>query len=72
MREVESLKNKELYIELRNILRIANQAAVQAKLENKKFGIPKIFSRNEIIYFEFENGEITTKRPDILKVEKRA
>lgn len=67
MKEVEKLANDDLYIELRNILRIANQAANQAKLENKKYGIPKIFSRNRILYFEFANGQITTQRPEILK-----
>ena len=36
MIEVEKLANDDLYIEMRNIVRIANQAASQAKLENKK------------------------------------
>lgn len=67
MREVEKLQNSELYLEMRNILRIANQAAMKAKIENKKYGIPKIFSRNNILYFEFENGQITTQRPQILE-----
>ena len=67
MKEVEKLENDELYLELRNILRIANQAAHQAKLDNKRYGIPKIFSRNKILYFELENGHITTQRPEILK-----
>jgi len=67
MKEVEKLSNIDLYIELRNVLRIANQAASQAKLENKKFGIPKIFTRKRILYFELDNGVITTERPEILK-----
>jgi len=67
MKEVEKLANNDLYIELRNILRIASHAANQAKLDNKKYGIPKIFARNQIIYFEFDNGKITTERPEILK-----
>ena len=67
MNEVEKLANNELYIELRNILRIASQAANQAKLDNKKYGIPKIFARNQNMYFEFDNGTITTQRPEILK-----
>jgi len=70
MIEVEKLANDDLYIEMRNIVRIANQAASQAKLENKKYGIPKIFARNNIIYFELESGEITTERPEILKKKK--
>jgi len=70
MREVEKLADEYIYIEMRNIVRIANQAASQAKLENKKYGIPKIFARNNIIYFELESGEITTERPEILKKKK--
>lgn len=66
MREVEKLDNDDLYIELRNILQIANRAASKAKLDNKKCGIPKIFTRNGILYFELEDGQITTRRPKIL------
>lgn len=67
MKEVEKLANDDLYLELRNILRIANQAASKAKAENLKYGIPKIFYRKGILYYELENGVITTQRPEILK-----
>lgn len=67
MKEVEKVKNPEIYLELRNILRIANKAANKAKLENSKFGIAKIFARNQILYFEYQNGTISTKRPKSLE-----
>lgn len=67
MKEVDQLKDDNLYLELRNILRIANFAAQSAKKENKEHGIPKIFSRNGILYYELINGEITTQKPEILK-----
>lgn len=67
MKEVEKLANDNLYLELRKVLRIANQAASKAKAENSKYGIPKIFYRKGILYYELDNGEITTQRPDILK-----
>ena len=67
MKEVESLPNKDIYIKLRNILRIARQAAQQAQLENEKLGIPKVFSRKGIIYYEYSNGEITTERPEMFR-----
>lgn len=67
MREVDNLKDSDLYLEMRDILRIANQAAMKAKEENKKYGIPKMFARNGIVYFEYDNGEITTEIPEILK-----
>ena len=67
MKEVEKISNDDLYLELRKILRIANQAASKAKAENLKYGIPKIFSRQGILYYELENGVITTERPEILR-----
>lgn len=67
MQEVDKLSNNDLYIELRNVLKIASKAARLAKLENIKHGIPKIFVRNGIVYYEFENGLITTQKPDVLK-----
>jgi len=67
MKEVEKISNDNLYLELRKILRIANQAAIRAKAENLKYGIPRIFSRRGILYYELESGLITTQRPEILK-----
>ncbi|MBI5916176.1 MAG: hypothetical protein HY842_12440 [Bacteroidetes bacterium] len=49
------------------IERIANQAVMKAKEENKRFGIPEFFSKNGVIYYVLEDGNITTERPEILK-----
>lgn len=67
MKEVEKLNDSNLYIEMRNIVRIANQAAKKAKEENLKYGIPRIFARNGILYYELVDGVITTEKPEILK-----
>lgn len=67
MKEVEKIPNDEFYLELRRVLRIANQAASKAKAENKKFGIPRIFSRKGILYYELADGQITTQPPEILE-----
>jgi hypothetical protein len=40
---------------------------MKAKEENKRLGIPEFFSKNGVIYYVLENGEITTKRPKILE-----
>jgi hypothetical protein len=40
---------------------------MQAKAENKRLGIPEFFSKNGVIYYVLENGELTTERPEILK-----
>lgn len=67
MKEVQKLSNSKLYIELRDVLKVGSKATLKAKLENKNHGIPKIFVRNGIVYFELENGQITTDRPEALK-----
>ena len=40
-------------------LRIANRAAKRAQEENRKRGIPNVYSFNEHIYYELPNGELT-------------
>lgn len=67
MKEVEKISNDDFYLELREVLRIANQAASRAKAENLRYGIPRIFSRKGILYYELSNGQITTQQPEILK-----
>ncbi|NJN77046.1 MAG: hypothetical protein HC803_00905 [Saprospiraceae bacterium] len=67
MKIVDKLSNSQLYIEARDIVRIANEAVVKAKAENKRFGIPEFFSKNGKIYFILESGEVTTKKPNIYK-----
>ena len=67
MKQVEKLANDELYLELRKVVQIANQAASKAKAENLKFGIPKIFWRKGTLYYELPDGRITTNRPEVLE-----
>lgn len=66
MKEVEKLADESIYIEMREIIRIGNQAVSKAKLENKKLGIPEVFAKNGVLYYVLENGEITKERPAIL------
>ena len=40
-------------------LRIANRAAKSAQEENRKKGIPNVYSFNGHIYYELPNGELT-------------
>lgn len=67
MKEVEKLKDKSIYIEMRDIIRIGNKAIMNAKAENKRLGIPEVFSKNGILYYLLPNGEITKERPQILQ-----
>ena len=67
MQEVDTLSDTSIYLKLRNILRIARQAAHAAQLENERYGIPKIFSRKGIMYYEYPDGRITTERPEMFE-----
>ena len=40
-------------------LRIGNHAAKRAQEENRKKGIPNVYSFNGHIYYELPNGELT-------------
>ena len=65
MKEVAKLADESLYIEARDILKIANQAVKKAKEDNKNHGIPEVFSKNGVLYYVLLNGEITKERPAI-------
>ena len=72
MKEVNKINDPKLYLELRDIMKIANEAVKKAKDENKQFGIPEYFWKNGKIYYLLDNGEITTETPEILKRRKTA
>ena len=49
----------EIYKQTLEFLRIANRAAKRAQEENRKKGIPNVYSFNGHIYYELPNGELT-------------
>ena len=49
----------EIYEQTLEFLRIANRAAKRAQEENRKKGIPNVYSFNGHIYYELPNGELT-------------
>ena len=51
--------NPEIYKQTLEFLRIANRAAKRAQEENRKKGIPNVYSFNGHIYYEQPNGELT-------------
>ena len=65
--KVDNLNNDKLYAEVADIIRIANKAVKEAKAENKRLGIPDTFVKGGKVYYELANGEITLKRPEIMK-----
>lgn len=53
----------ESYKQAHEFLRIANRAVKRAQEENRKKGIPNVYSFNGHIYYELPNGELTRKNP---------
>ena len=69
MKRVKKMDD-EMYIETREILRIANQAVAKAKAENKKQGIPDTFIKNGKLYYLSADGSITTIDPRTINASK--
>ena len=53
----------EIYRESIEIQRIGSRAVRKAQEENRKLGIPSVYSHNGIIYYELPNGELTRDDP---------
>ena len=53
----------ETYKRMYDFLRIGNRAVKKAQEENRKKGIPNVFSYNGHIYYELPNGELTKEDP---------
>ena len=53
----------EAYKQTREFLRIGNRAVRKAQEENRKKGIPNVYSYNGHIYYELPNGELTKEDP---------
>jgi hypothetical protein len=51
----------ETYEKALNIQRIGNLAVHKAQAENRRLGLPNVYSRNGKIIFEMPNGEIIVK-----------
>lgn len=62
---VKKLSNIKIYQHAIELKRIGTRAMKEAQDENKKLGIPNVYSRNGKLYYELPNGEITTKDPFI-------
>ena len=51
------------YTETIKFLQIANRAVKRAQEENRKRGIPNVYSYNGHIYYELPNGELAKEDP---------
>ncbi|MFO7847058.1 MAG: hypothetical protein R6V27_10880 [Balneolaceae bacterium] len=46
------------------ITRLGNRGVRKAQEENRKLGLPNVYSKNGKIYYQLPNGQITTKKPE--------
>ncbi len=53
----------ETYTRMYDFLRIGNRAVKKAQEENRKKGIPNVYSYNGHLYYELPNGELTKENP---------
>lgn len=63
MKQKTKLK-PETYERVLEFERIGNRAASQAREENRKFGLPNIYSLNGEIVYEMPDGEIVVKKAE--------
>jgi hypothetical protein len=47
----------------REYIRLGNRAAHAAQEENRRLGIPNVYSINGILYYELPNGELSRTDP---------
>ena len=60
---VDFIDDPELYKLSTLAKKAGNKAAHETQEENRKLGIPNVYSLNGKIYFELPDGTITTKSP---------
>ncbi len=56
-------ENIETYRKALEIRKIGSRAVRRAQEENRRMGIPNVYSRNGKLYFEMPDGELTDKNP---------
>jgi hypothetical protein len=53
----------ETYEKIRELMRIGSCAVREAQEENRRLGIPNVYSINGILYYELPNGELSRTDP---------
>lgn len=59
--------DKELCEWILRTLQLGNKAVHKAQEENRKLGLPNIYSKNGTTYYELPDGTITMEEPAIFK-----
>lgn len=50
-----------------DIIMIGNKAVKEAQEKSLRRGVPNVYSKNGVLYFQLPDGTITTKIPEIYK-----
>lgn len=61
--KMNKLNDLEVYQIGFEIAKIGNQAVKSVKNENKRLGVPLVYSRNGEIFYELPDGSITKRSP---------
>ena len=61
--EVKKFGDLSLYQFASEVIWTGNQAVKKAQEENRRPGLPNVFTKNCKLYYELPNGEITTESP---------
>jgi hypothetical protein len=53
----------EIYEKVQELVRIGNRGVRAAQEENRRLGIPNVYSINGMLYYELPNGELSREDP---------
>jgi len=54
---------REVYEKVQELTRIGNRAVHKAQEENRRLGIPNVYSINGVLYYELPGGELSREDP---------
>ena len=53
----------DTYVKVDELMRIGRRAVRRAQEENRRMGVPNVYSINGMIYYELPNGELSREDP---------
>jgi len=60
---IQPILSAETYAAIDDLVRLANIAVAKAQEENRRRGVPNVYSINGRIYYELPNGELSLTDP---------
>ena len=58
-------RNENMFEVMAEMTKIGNRAVHKAQEENRKLGIPNVYSKRGQIYYQLPDGRITTEKSEI-------